>query len=204
MYCPKCGREIPESSAYCLQCGAQMPSTPSSAPTPRGQKVRWTLLAIFVAVVGLFAYVVLVGRPGADQTNRQFAREMAGQPRIETVVKALVPESFTMPAGKVLETRFTVDLATMKNPRVTGRFNASGGSGNDVQVVLASEDDYTNWKNGHEAKVLYGSGKITVGQLDVAIPSSGTYYLAFSNTFSAMSAKTVLADIKLTYAQLRP
>ncbi len=92
----------------------------------------------------------------------------------------------------------------MRNAHLKGRFTASGGSGNDVQVVLAAEDEHVNWKNGHVAKVLYSSGKITIGTLDVPISRSGIYYLAISNTFSAVSTKSVLSEVVLTYEKVNP
>jgi len=53
--------------------------------------------------------------------------------------------------------------------------------------------------NGHQAHVLYSSGKTTNGRLDVPITQPGTYCLAFSNAFSLVSAKTINADIELEY-----
>lgn len=82
------------------------------------------------------------------------------------------------------------------NATLTGDFTASGGSGNDIQVLLMNQDDYINWKNGHAARVYYNSEKITVGKIDVHL-NPGTYYLVFSNRFGLLFGKKVDAHIKL-------
>lgn len=79
---------------------------------------------------------------------------------------------------------------------LTGDFTASGGSGNDIQVLLMGKDDYINWKNGHEFRFYYDSGKITVGEINVYL-NPGNYYLVFSNRFGLLFGKKVDAHIKL-------
>jgi len=86
---------------------------------------------------------------------------------------------------------------TMVNARVIGSFHASGGFGNDIETVLAEWDQCENWLNGHQAHVLYVSGKVTNGVLDVPIQRAGTYCLAFSNKMALVSSKTVSGDIAL-------
>jgi hypothetical protein len=79
----------------------------------------------------------------------------------------------------------------MRNARLSGRFNASGGFGNDVAAVVATEDEYTNWINGHAARVYYSTqGKKITDSFDVSLVP-GTYYFAISNRFSAFSNKYV-------------
>ena len=85
------------------------------------------------------------------------------------------------------------------NPRVVGSFRASGGSGNDIQPLLAEWSECENWINGHEARALYSRPKTTNGRFDVKIPEPGTYCIAFNNRFSLLSAKNVSADIELSY-----
>ncbi len=85
----------------------------------------------------------------------------------------------------------------MVNARVIGSFHASGGFGNDIETVLAEWDQCENWLNGHQAHVLYASGKVTNGVLDVPIQQAGTYCLAFSNKMALVSSKTVSGDIAL-------
>ena len=87
----------------------------------------------------------------------------------------------------------------MVEPTVTGSFNASGGSGNDITAVIADEANYTNWINGHQARVFWGTeGKQTTGNLEVRL-APGMYYLVFSNKFSAFTDKQVFLEIDLNY-----
>ena len=58
------------------------------------------------------------------------------------------------------------------------------------------KDNYINWENGHEARVYYNSGKITVGKIDLHL-SPGHYYLVFSNKFALLFNKKVDAHITL-------
>jgi hypothetical protein len=86
----------------------------------------------------------------------------------------------------------------MKNVRVVGRFEAMGGS-NDIKAIVTDADDFTNWKNGYAARALYSTPKTTVGEIDVPIVASGTYYLAFSNAFALLTDKSLSGEIKLQF-----
>ncbi len=98
--------------------------------------------------------------------------------------------------GAYFYEKFVVDR--VKDAHVTGSFNASGGTGNDIEVLLLEESNFENWKNGHSAPALYSSGHITTGKIDVPLGQTGTYYIIFSNIFS-QSEKQVFSDISLTY-----
>ncbi len=77
------------------------------------------------------------------------------------------------------------------NARLTGTFTASGGSGNDIKVyVLAGPGN-----------LLYNSGQVSTGNIDVSLSSGLTYTLVFDNTFSAVSQKTVNASATLSFNQ---
>jgi hypothetical protein len=73
---------------------------------------------------------------------------------------------------------------------VNGRFEARGGSGNDVEVFIVDQDGLTNWKNGHSTPTYYNSGRKTVGTFKVTL-NPGNYFLIISNTFSTYSSKAV-------------
>ena len=50
----------------------------------------------------------------------------------------------------------------------SGTFTAAGASGNDISAVIASEAEFANWINGHEAKVFWSTqGKKTAGSFEV-------------------------------------
>jgi len=121
----------------------------------------------------------------------------------------LVPASSKLFAGQLLikakgyaTAKFTVDLG-MQHFHVVGHFSASGGAGNDIQAVLADEDEFQNWINGHPAKVLYSTDKVTIGKLDVGPLAPGRYVFALNNNFSAISDKYVLAEIEARWLARR-
>ena len=89
----------------------------------------------------------------------------------------------------------------MSSAWVVGKFRASGGSGNDVEVFITDDNGLTNFRNHHGMTVWYNSQKVTVGDIKVSL-SRGTYYLVFSNAFSALSNKAVQAQIQMVYQVL--
>lgn len=104
----------------------------------------------------------------------------------------IVPPAFTIPAGGYSFYPFVI----RKNGVLFGRFQATGGGGNDVEVFVLGQDEFTNWKNGHSVDTSYNSGRITVSNISVEL-SSGSYFLVFSNTFSVVTPKAVTANIFL-------
>lgn len=109
----------------------------------------------------------------------------------------------TIGARRYVTFRVRID-DSMYNPHVIGRFHASGGSGNDIQVAVVHEDELPNLTNGHSARVLWSTkGKKTTDSFDVAL-SPGTYYLWVSNQFSEFTAKQVFLDATLEWRVYSP
>ena len=85
---------------------------------------------------------------------------------------------------------------------VSGNFKVSGGSDSDIAAAIAGEGDYNRWLDGQAAEVNWQTaGRTTGGPIDVHL-GPGTYYLVFSNKFSALSPKYVQLDVKLNYKRL--
>ena len=84
---------------------------------------------------------------------------------------------------------------------VTGSFTASGGSGNDIEVLILNDISYRNWMNGDMVADLYHSGKVTIDTFNVPITVSGTYHLVYSNEFSIISTKTVTTTVDLKWSE---
>jgi hypothetical protein len=85
-----------------------------------------------------------------------------------------------------------------------GRFRASGGSGNDINAAVLSEEDLPNWINGHSSEVLWDTqGKKTTGTFKVAL-REGTYYIYIGNQFSEFSDKQVFLDAALQWREFQP
>jgi hypothetical protein len=94
--------------------------------------------------------------------------------------------TFTIPSGA-------------SNIQVSGSFTASGGSGNDIKVLILDQSDFTNWQNGHSAQTYYQSGQETTGTISATLPTSGTYVLVYDNTFSLISQKNVNTEADVSY-----
>jgi hypothetical protein len=102
----------------------------------------------------------------------------------------LVQDTFAVPPGTAKWWRFTVPAGM--SGHVTGEYNARGGSGNDIVAAITDE----NGANGHAGQFWYQTDKVTTDRLDVRL-GPGTYYMVFSNRFSAFSSKSVSANIYL-------
>jgi len=89
----------------------------------------------------------------------------------------------------------------MVDPVVKGSFNASGGMGNDIRAVIADEMNFTNWINGHQAQVFWGTpGWQTAGTFEAKL-APGMYYLVFSNKGSLFFDKQVFLEADLNYSK---
>lgn len=186
-----------------LSTGPSVPQPAPSVPEPqRKSRVGWLL--------GTLAVVAVVAVILASRTSSAPASDSPGT---ATPVRApsvrYVPESQKIASGQIVvranrhvEYRFQI-TPDMRDAHVTGRFNAAGGSGNDVAAVIAKEDEFTNWINGHEARVFYSTqGKKTTDTFDVRL-GPGTYYLAFSNKFSAFTDKDVFLEVDLNFQRIQ-
>ena len=119
----------------------------------------------------------------------------------ETQTQNLVNATITVSPG-YHDIPFSVNLSTMTSPTVTGSFTASGGSGNDINVIIMNSTDFINWSNKHQVYPLYSSGQLTTGNINVPITVSGQYYLVFDNTFSTFSSKNVTTNVNLNWSEL--
>lgn len=185
MFCPSCGKEIPDESRYCLACGKSPSATLGvGRPIGREEPVSKThtfrnVLLGFIGLLVLYVVWITIGGQAPGMTRRD----------------ALTPPIFNVKAGTIYYVRFNVE----RSGRVVGRFQASGGQGNDIQAVITDADNFENWSNGHQARVLYQTDKTTIGNIDVPIGRPGTYYIGFNNKFSLLSDKTVSASVLLIH-----
>jgi hypothetical protein len=117
------------------------------------------------------------------------------------VVKAtaILDGAATVPAANFVSYPVKVDFASMSAATISGYVQASGGTGNDIDVLVLSDGDFLNWKNGHPVSPLYDSGKVTGAQVFARPSASGTYYVVLSNKFSALSPKSIGAMLQLMW-----
>ena len=114
----------------------------------------------------------------------------------------LVNGTITVKAGGYYDQSFTIDTGKMQNPSLSGSFTASGGSGNDIIVLVMDDMAFTNWVNGHQISTFYNSGKMTAGNIIANLANSGTYHLVYSNLFSTISTKNVTTNVNLSWSEL--
>jgi hypothetical protein len=119
---------------------------------------------------------------------------------VGTFSKKLVSGQVNVRAGRDVRYWIKIDTSKMLEAAVTGWFRASGGSKNDLSLVVATEYEFENLIHGREARVLFATDSITTGEFHVSITQSGTYLLALNNRFSMFMPRTFIANIDLRYS----
>ena len=116
-------------------------------------------------------------------------RDNSNNSRQRSTCQEIANGSVTVNANNYSYYGFTI-LPGARDASVEGHFSAVGGSGNDIEVYVFSEDDFANWKNHHQSRVFYQSGKVTQGHINAQLGSApGTYYLVLNNQFSLLAPK---------------
>lgn len=98
---------------------------------------------------------------------------------------------------------YTIDLNTeiLKNCALKGQFLASGGSGNDIKVAVYDAMNYLNYQNGHSATAMYKTDKLTTGEFDLPIKTTGKYYVVVDNSYSWFTDKVVVIAVRVEYTE---
>ncbi len=173
-----------------------------ATPVKQSNWLVW-LLGITSAVAIVTLIVIYSSSPPSKSGNEgaPVGKSAAGpvpKTRYVPVTRKVATGQILVKANGHVQYRITI-TPDMVEPTVTGSFNASGGSGNDITAVLADETNFINWINGHQARVFWGTeGRQTTGNFGVRL-RPGTYYLAFSNKFSAFTDKQVFLEVDLNY-----
>ena len=97
--------------------------------------------------------------------------------------------------------RKVFEIGNQSDQRLHVTFNAAGGSGNDIIVVVLPVSEYPNWANRHTTQLCYTTpGKQTTGKFEVTnfFKGVGTYVLIFDNRFSPLSAKYLEVQVDFT------
>jgi len=158
-------------------------------------------VALLVIIgVSLYAWYT-VSRRGANEAGKPDANSSGAAPTLPRppVTASLLNGNPDVEAGQIQWINFAVPVGAFR-VSVTGSFHAFGGSGNDIWVTLTTPVEFENWRNGHEARLFYNSGKTTNSEIAVKGLPPGSYVLAFDNRFSALSRKGVTGSITLTYS----
>lgn len=135
--------------------------------------------------------------PGTPSLSPQTADSPnVNDPQAPSIVNSgrLVPSSFFVPARRYYFMKF--NIPARGSMRVVGSFRASGGGGNDIEVMITDETGFKNFANKQGVQTYYNSGKLSIGDINVGL-RPGTYYIIFNNNFSLLSNKTITAEIVL-------
>ena len=206
MYCVYCGKTIPDGSAFCPQCGRSTTSAPSQVKAANRNllarlEALWKILGALVIIFGalfFFAYIYLQSTHNVNKNRPDLANPInAILPTHQPVTEKIFQGEMVVKAGQYRFWSLPIPQE-MANAQLLGSFHASGGSGNDIQAVVAEPREFENWINGHEARVYYSTGKITNGRIELRL-ARGTYIIAFSNKFSPVTDKELTADLELHY-----
>jgi hypothetical protein len=164
-----------------------MPSQTSSTNQSDRRKANKTLLAVAVAI----AVVIVAGLLAAFFINNDF--HAASTP----IVMEIVNGNLTVNASSYASYNFTVP-SSAPTATVQGTFTVSGGNGNTIKVYVMDGANLADWQNGLNASMYYDSGELSSGNVTATLPSTGTYYLVYDNTFSATS-KNVITQVDFDY-----
>ena len=197
MFCPKCGKELPDDAQFCVKCGHGIgtASASSAAPPIKSSRVgTWVLGALLALALVWFLWNAM-NRPAVNNGMRVSPLpNLVSLPRTMPITNGAI----TVRAAGYLYYKFSVP-AGATNVFVDGHFSATGGTGNDIEVVILNEDNFANFQNHHDAQTYYNSGKVTQNSINAVLPAGETYYLVFNNGFSLLTAKAVAADATLHY-----
>jgi len=147
---------------------------------------------LIVIVVLVIAVLAVIGSMGGASGGG--GGGILPSQHTENVVNGLI----TVGARNYNDYEFTVPSGA-SGVSVSGSFTASGGSGNDIEVLVMDSTDFVNWSNGHTASAYYDSGQETTGSISASLPAGATYYLVYSNMFSILSSKDVQTTVNLVY-----
>ena len=179
------------------------PAAPERRKSFEERHVGLLLVILAVVVIGVVIVFNLNTRSTDSDAATPRSARSSSAPRVRyvPVSQKLATGQVVVKAHGYVQYRFQI-TPDMREARISGSFNASGGSGNDVEAAIAAESEYTNWINGHQARVFYGTqGRKTTDSFDVRL-GPGTYYFAVSNRFSALSDKYVFLNVNLNYSKM--
>jgi hypothetical protein len=164
--------------------------------SPLQKSTAWSVATVFLVAM------CLAGCSEVGQFARDAYDELSrGEERQEIKAKVLLDDDrFAVAAGssRVLSVTLSVE---MESPRLIGSFRAYGGLGNDILVYVFDDENYINWRNGHNAGHLYYSGRVTTGSFELPLLEDGTYHIVYCNIISITASKEVDTTVTLEYLQ---
>ena len=160
----------------------------------RGWRGRIIACVLVVVVLGAAGWVASSETPTARQIQSYITTAHA-----ETIFEdsiALKPHSFS--SYRVTVPESAIEVA------ISGQFESSGRTDNEVQVLILTESEFVAWQSGYAGSPYYDSGKGPKGDIEASLPSrGGSYFLIVSNK-QWRTEKTVRLSAALHYATWLP
>jgi len=204
MFCVDCGAQLPEDAGFCMRCGRSLtprmqPPAVQAAhfvaqPKKSAHWTAWVLLAIL-------ALVLYWGWENAERhPENPSALPSSLSQMILPIRHTLIITNTAVSVSALAYSyyKFTVPPGST-NISVDGRFAATGGIGNDIEVYILNRDSFVNFQNHHDSPTYYNSGKVTENEINAVLPGAGTYYLVLNNNFSLITPKAVQVSATLRY-----
>ena len=154
-------------------------------------EARRLLLAIVIVLLVITATLGSIVVLGVYDLSKSI---LAGNSYTYTIVNG----SVAVPAGNYYYYRTDIPQGETSLV-ITGSFIASGGTTNDIEVLVMDQAHYGTWMSGNQVTTFFDSGRVSSGNIDAPLPGIGTYYLIYSNIFSPTYGKTVQSDVVLHY-----
>lgn len=176
-------------------------SAPAQSSSHTARNLGIGILVLLIVVAGAYVALSSAGVSVVQVKTVTITSVTSSTTQTSTPVSInIVNGEISVSAGQYEDYQITVP-AGANSAQLSGSFTASGGSGNDIIVLVMDQTDFVNWQNGHQASTLYNSGQLTTASISASLSESGTYYLVYSNSFSTFSSKSVNTSADLTYAQ---
>lgn len=189
-----------DGSTFCSHCGK--PTATAPVAVKKSSPLDSVLKIVGAVVIVGFLLLIVIGKLFGPHIPASTRAPSNAQNPLATIFRQTVTQSIlsgqTMVAAHQYKYWALTITPDMVDAQLEGNFHTDGGTGNDIQAVIADASEFENWKNGHPAQVLYSSERTTNGQFSVSL-APGNYILAFSNAFSLLSAKMVTGEITLRY-----
>lgn len=174
---------------------------------PRTIKVRNRRPRNYLVVIGVLLILLVIFASGTlyQQGRLQSSAATRGTLASTTIITSsqisqdVVNGVVSVGPGQYQYYQFIV-LPDAYNDQLSGNFTASGGSGNNIVVLVMGSTDFVNWQNHHDVSPYYNSGQVTTNRFSLSLPSNDVYYLVYSNTFSTLSSKTVNTQVNFVYS----
>ena len=198
MLCPQCGSELPDDVRSCSQCSYRfnLETAPaiSTDTASQEQQVRKLLIIAFLLLVSVAGGVwVAMRASGTGWASTLWSSRQAPE-----ITLPIVASSQKLKSKEYISYAFVVPPGC-KAARVDGNFAVSTRPSSGVEVLVADAAGFAGWKSHRPAAILYNSGRMSQGSLNLPLSSAQTKYYLVVNNASSPNAQDVQLDVRLHY-----